>query len=226
MFQREIVKLADLGSVRGIFSAQPFTEYISTRWYRSPECLLTNGHYGSKMDIWATGCVFYEMLTLKPLFPGQNEIDQLAKIHNIVGSPSKRLLCKLKRDFRASISFPRVIGRGLDKLLTNISEDGRAVMHLMIQYDPDLRCNVRRLIEHRYFNTLRYVKQKLLDTIIDCTFIYSENDLMTMYKNRGDYPVSSLMNYINSSSFNKSVSVVNACTISFKLIYCSIARLV
>nr|CAH7723022.1 unnamed protein product [Callosobruchus chinensis] len=59
----EIIKLADLGSVRGIFSRPPYTEYISTRWYRSPECLLTVGHYGSKMDVWAAGCVFYEMLT-------------------------------------------------------------------------------------------------------------------------------------------------------------------
>lgn len=57
------MKLADLGSIRGIYSRPPYTEYISTRWYRSPECLLTVGYYGPKMDVWAAGCVFYEMLT-------------------------------------------------------------------------------------------------------------------------------------------------------------------
>lgn len=62
-FKYEIVKIADLGSIRGIYSRPPYTEYISTRWYRSPECLLTAGFYGLKMDVWATGCVFYEMLT-------------------------------------------------------------------------------------------------------------------------------------------------------------------
>nr|CAD7454907.1 unnamed protein product [Timema tahoe] len=61
--QNEIIKLADFGSVRGIYSRPPYTEYISTRWYRSPECLLTSGFYGPKMDIWATGCVYFELLT-------------------------------------------------------------------------------------------------------------------------------------------------------------------
>ena len=38
------LKLADFGSCRGIYSKKPYTEYISTRWYRAPECLLTNGY--------------------------------------------------------------------------------------------------------------------------------------------------------------------------------------
>lgn len=41
--------IADLGSCKGIYSKPPFTEYISTRWYRAPECLLTNGHYNYKV---------------------------------------------------------------------------------------------------------------------------------------------------------------------------------
>eukprot|EP01035_Chromulina_nebulosa_P055657 gene55657-76275_t len=44
------LKLADFGSCRGIYSKQPYTEYISTRWYRAPECLLTDGFYGPEMD--------------------------------------------------------------------------------------------------------------------------------------------------------------------------------
>ena len=43
------LKLADFGSCRGIYSKQPYTEYISTRWYRAPECLLTDGYYGPEM---------------------------------------------------------------------------------------------------------------------------------------------------------------------------------
>jgi len=88
----EQVKLADFGSCRGIYSRPPFTEYISTRWYRAPECLLTDGYYGYKMDIWGVGCVFFEMLSMFPLFPGNNELDQINKIHNIIGTPSQEIL--------------------------------------------------------------------------------------------------------------------------------------
>ena len=74
------IKLADLGSCKGIYSKHPFTEYISTRWYRAPECLLTDGYYNFKMDIWGVGCVFYEMLSLMPLFPGDDEIESFKLI--------------------------------------------------------------------------------------------------------------------------------------------------
>lgn len=60
----ECLKLADFGSCRGIYSKQPYTEYISTRWYRAPECLLTDGYYTHKMDMWGVGCVFFEVGTL------------------------------------------------------------------------------------------------------------------------------------------------------------------
>ena len=66
---------------------QPYTEYISTRWYRAPECLLTDGYYGYKMDMWGVGCVMFEVLALYPLFPGTDEVDQIKKIHKIMGTP-------------------------------------------------------------------------------------------------------------------------------------------
>jgi renal tumor antigen len=87
--------LADFGSCRGILSKQPYTEYIATRWYRSPECLLCDGIYGYKMDIWGAGCVLYEILTKNPLFPGSNELDQIHRIHAILGAPAPALLKKM-----------------------------------------------------------------------------------------------------------------------------------
>ncbi|XP_055497109.1 MAPK/MAK/MRK overlapping kinase-like isoform X11 [Leucoraja erinacea] len=102
LIKQNLLKLADFGSCRSIFSKQPYTEYISTRWYRAPECLLTDGFYGFKMDIWSTGCVFYEITrifpcSLQPLFPGSNEVDQIAKIHEVVGTPNSETLRKFKQ---------------------------------------------------------------------------------------------------------------------------------
>ncbi|XP_057671098.1 MAPK/MAK/MRK overlapping kinase-like [Diorhabda carinulata] len=164
----EIIKLGDLGSVRGIFSSPPYTEYISTRWYRSPECLLTVGNYGPKMDVWATGCVFYEMLTLRPLFPGSNEIDQLYKIHNVLGSPNTQLLTRLKSRSRNFISFPKVKGTGFYKLLPYITRNGRNILSLMVEYDWDKRINVKRLLRHCYFDDVRetFVKNNIWNETI------------------------------------------------------------
>ncbi|EFJ33619.1 hypothetical protein SELMODRAFT_77240 [Selaginella moellendorffii] len=97
LIMEESLKLADLGSCRGVYSKQPYTEYISTRWYRAPECLLTDGYYNYKMDMWGVGCVFFEIISLFPLFPGTNELDQIQKIHKVMGTPPQQLLDKMRR---------------------------------------------------------------------------------------------------------------------------------
>lgn len=77
---------------RGIYSKQPYTEYISTRWYRAPECLMTDGYYDSKMDIWGYGCVLFEMIAKYPLFNGKGELDQIHKINKVLGTPKQSLI--------------------------------------------------------------------------------------------------------------------------------------
>lgn len=59
----------------------PFPPFVCR--YRAPECLLTDGYYGPEMDLWGAGCVFFEITSLYPLFPGTNEIDQVARIHKV-----------------------------------------------------------------------------------------------------------------------------------------------
>lgn len=49
------------------------------------------------MDMWGVGCVFFEITSLFPLFPGTNELDQVHKIHNILGTPERELLAKFQR---------------------------------------------------------------------------------------------------------------------------------
>ena len=50
---------------------------MSSRWYRAPELLFGAADYGAGVDVWAAGCVFAELLLLWPLFPGEDDIDQL-----------------------------------------------------------------------------------------------------------------------------------------------------
>lgn len=97
LLKEDYLVLADLGSCKGIYSKPPFTEYVSTRWYRPPECLLTDGYYNYKMDMWGVGCVMFEISSLFPLFPGDNELDQIAKIHSMLGTPSPEVLANFQR---------------------------------------------------------------------------------------------------------------------------------
>lgn len=92
LIRGEDVKIADFGCCKGVFADAPHTEYISTRWYRPPECLMTDGYYDSKIDVWAIGCVLFEIITLEALFEGSDEIDQINKIHEVIGTPPMELL--------------------------------------------------------------------------------------------------------------------------------------
>lgn len=65
-----IVKIADFGLVRDIRSKPPFTDYVSTRWYRAPEVILRSTEYSSPIDIFAIGCIMAELYRGWPLFPG------------------------------------------------------------------------------------------------------------------------------------------------------------
>ncbi len=81
------VKIADFGLARETHSKLPYTTYVSTRWYRAPEVLLRAGEYSAPVDIWAIGAMAVEIATLKPLFPGSNEVDQVWRVCEIMGSP-------------------------------------------------------------------------------------------------------------------------------------------
>ncbi|KAJ9627968.1 Serine/threonine protein kinase [Taxawa tesnikishii (nom. ined.)] len=81
------IKLADFGLARETYSRVPYTTYVSTRWYRAPEVLLRAGEYSAPVDIWALGAMAVEIATLKPLFPGGNEVDQVWRVCEIMGSP-------------------------------------------------------------------------------------------------------------------------------------------
>lgn len=161
LIKDETLKLADFGSCRQISSKQPFTEYISTRWYRAPECLLTDGYYRSHMDIWSAGCVMFEIITLRPLFPGTNELDQINKIHEILGSPSSSILDKFQhRNSAVDFNFPPRRGTGIARFLTHCSSDTVDLLNQLCVYDPEHRISAAQALRHPYFDAIRIAEQQ------------------------------------------------------------------
>jgi renal tumor antigen len=182
------VKLADLGSCKGIYNKPPFTEYISTRWYRSPECLLTDGYYNYKMDIWGLGCVFFEMLTLAPLFPGDNEIDQVNKINEIIGSPSNELYQRLVQYSAHSedFDFDYQKGTGFKQYLRHVSNECIDLIKNMLIYDANKRYTAKQCLSHVYFKDL--VEQELkLSKMSLINFRQNLNNAMIMSMNDSSF---------------------------------------
>eukprot|EP00970_Alexandrium_tamarense_P005319 scaffold858_cov193-Alexandrium_tamarense.AAC.17 len=147
------LKLADFGSCRGINGKPPFTEYISTRWYRPPECLLTCGRYGPEMDVWGVGCILFELTTLYPLFPGTDEADQIKRIHRVLGTPDPSVLVKLKKhaSTQANFAFPSQRGIGLAKLLPDAVANFLDLLTQSLAYEASTRITSRKAMKHSYF---------------------------------------------------------------------------
>ncbi|KAI2792307.1 Mitogen-activated protein kinase HOG1 [Penicillium oxalicum] len=84
------LKICDFGLAR--MQEKDMTGYVATRFYRAPEIMLTWRQYDEKVDIWSVGCIFAEMLTGKPLFPGKNHVDQFCVITQVLGSPPEHVV--------------------------------------------------------------------------------------------------------------------------------------
>lgn len=80
------------------------TDYVATRWYRPPQ-LLVGAKYGTPIDIWAVGCIMAQLSDTQPLFPGADEIDQLAQILSTLGE----LPDCFKSAFRTHPAFKNIV---------------------------------------------------------------------------------------------------------------------
>lgn len=113
---------------------------------------MTDGYYDSKMDLWGVGAVMFEIISLFPLFPGENELDQVHKIHNILGTPDAKVLERFaKHASHMTFDFPYKKGTGLEKLLPNSSKDCIDLLYKLLTYDPLKRITADEALKHEYF---------------------------------------------------------------------------
>lgn len=97
------LKICDFGLARASFDDAPsaifWTDYVATRWYRAPElCGSFFSKYTPAIDIWSIGCIFAEMLTGKPLFPGKNVVHQLDLVTDLLGAPSAETIARIRNE--------------------------------------------------------------------------------------------------------------------------------
>lgn len=143
------VKIADFGLAREVRSLPPFTNYVSTRWYRAPEILLESTNYNSPCDIFALGCIMAELILLRPLFQGESNIDQANKVFQVIGSPSNDIIHKWMG--KLGIAFKKYTKIDLSDVIPNISNECKDLLEKMLEVDTQKRISAAEILTHPYF---------------------------------------------------------------------------
>jgi serine/threonine protein kinase len=150
------LRIGDFGMARlreDTNTREMMTEYVCTRWYRSPELLCCWSSYDYKVDIWACGCILVEMFTKDYLFPGKNTLDQIKRISDIVGTPDEDAQAKIpNRKARQYLSqMTKIDAPPLrEKLGIEIPAEVEDIVRKMFEWDPDKRLDVPGILEHPY----------------------------------------------------------------------------
>lgn len=152
LVSKDIIKIADFGLAREINSAPPYTEYVSTRWYRAPEVLLQSPLYDSAVDMWAMGAIMAELLMLRPIFPGSSEADEIYRICSILGTPMEsEWVNGYKLAESINYQFPQFTGVDLSSLMPSASEEAISLISLLCSWDPCKRPTAPEVLQHKFF---------------------------------------------------------------------------
>ena len=95
-----------------------YSHQVATRWYRAPELLYGARYYTEAVDLWSVGCIFGELVNFSPIFPGENDIDQLGLVIRTMGTPNETIWPGVNQlpDF-SKITFPETKPTPLENLI-------------------------------------------------------------------------------------------------------------
>jgi glycogen synthase kinase 3 beta len=159
-----LLKLCDFGSAARLGNNRPaLVAYICSRYYRAPELIFGATGYTTSVDLWSIGCVLAEMLRGKPLFPGENGVDQLVEIVKVLGSPNRRQVLAMNQQY-FNFNGPTINGRSWDTVFSkNVGQDARSLLEAFLQYDPEQRVRPLEACAHHFFDDLRDERKRCPD---------------------------------------------------------------
>lgn len=147
-----VIKLADFGLARAFgIPVRVYTHEVVTLWYRAPEVLLGSPRYSTPVDIWSIGCIFAEMVTKRPLFHGDSEIDQLFRIFRTLTTPTEDTWPGVSSLPDYKPGFPNWKSNTLSQSVKQIDASGLDLLQKMLTYDPATRISAKASLHHPYF---------------------------------------------------------------------------
>lgn len=173
------IKLADFGLARLYQQDQerPYTNRVITLWYRPPELLLGEEHYGPSIDVWSVGCILGELFTRKPLFQGHQEAMQLELISKVCGAPSEGVWPDVTRLPLFQTFQPRQpYVRAVRKTFAFIPTSPLELLDKMLVLDPKKRPTCAEALKHPFVRDvdLRKVPPPNLPANQDCHELWSK----------------------------------------------------
>nr|XP_009684715.1 PREDICTED: mitogen-activated protein kinase 12 [Struthio camelus australis] len=164
------LKILDFGLARHTDSEM--TGYVVTRWYRAPEVILNWMHYTQTVDIWSVGCIMAEMITGRPLFKGNDHLDQLTEIMKITGTPTQDFVQKLQsQDAKNYIkSLPKVQKKDFASILKYANPLAVNLLEKMLVLDAEKRATAAEALMHPYFEPIHDPEEEIEAEKYDDTF--------------------------------------------------------
>lgn len=152
-----VIKLCDFGFARPFQENETFTDYVATRWYRSPELLVGDPRYGKEVDIWATGCLYAEMMTGEPLFPGESDVDQLFQIVRVLGKVNARHQLLITRNTMFK-GMKQEQNSSLSQLFPDWNRDSLTFLNQCLRMDGAARPDTAKLLKYDLFTRDDFVE--------------------------------------------------------------------
>uniref|UniRef100_A0A803YR25 mitogen-activated protein kinase n=1 Tax=Meleagris gallopavo TaxID=9103 RepID=A0A803YR25_MELGA len=155
------LQILDFGMARHTDSEM--TGYVVTRWYRAPEVILNWMHYTQTVDIWSVGCIMAEMIMGRPLFRGNDHLDQLKEIMKITGTPSQDFVQKLKSQEAKNYikSLPKVQKKDFASVLKHASPLAVNLLENMLVLDAEERVTAAEALMHPYFEPIHDPEEEI-----------------------------------------------------------------
>lgn len=145
------LKLADFGLARAFgIPVRSYTHEVVTLWYRAPDVLMGSRKYSTPVDIWSVGCIFSEMVTGRPLFPGNTDTDQLQKIFKILGTPTEQSWPTITELPDWKTDFTKYDPQPWSNMVPTLDKCGTDLLSKMLHYCPDNRVSGRVGMDHEY----------------------------------------------------------------------------
>jgi len=154
------LKLADFGLARAFgIPVRSYSHEVVTLWYRAPDVLMGSRKYSTPIDMWSAGCIFAEMATGRPLFPGSSVNDQLMRIFKIMGTPSEESWPGISELADYKPDFPVYPQQALPNIVHGLDDKGLNLLSRMLQYDPNQRISAAAAMKHPYFDGLPHAAE-------------------------------------------------------------------